>query len=1058
MKIKKVEISAFRAFDNLENSTFDFSLGDDTANFISIYAPNGYGKTSFYDAVEWAITGQIARFQKNAPENKKIGVENRKKNKDQYLLQHNGQKELGFVNVFTDGEKKIFPKKNISKTTVYDFKKEPINNYFRDVVLSQDLIDTFIKEEKADDRYNKFIFNIPHLKDYDTRLQNLNRLIENVSEVILDLKTKKNILEDRQLQFDFEGDSKVLEEINNSINHLIEKEEKLSLIEKNSFSSIEHATLTQKIDSALTQLEIEIETSKIRGENIQIAFNGSKEDENKSGVIQYYINIKKAKELNQQIDALKKSLTTFEQKEVVEKNILDLNKELDKNITLSEESLNIKNQYIRYDTIQKNISELSKKVNVNNELNEDQKKIAQQLKLELNELKINLSTEQKHIKEHKESLQQSSLIESRINKLNKEEESLLQESSTLEANIKSNKKLLKDTTDKIETSKSYLDKLNNDIDLLLDIDSFSNLRVEIKQILELNNYIQQLEQDLFTLKSKINNQKNLNSELKDFISKGLELISEKEDTSCPLCLTDFNTYKELSERISSNPLIDTLLKASLTEKISLETKVKKVKNTSLGIKKRIKNFIKELILKEEKSKAKAEVQLSKINFLFEKNVESLKTLREEKAIALEFFTELSISDFNKKVNNDLEVAEAKIKPLQLQIDRTNLEIEKVTDIIAKTLKESQLYKSNIEEEKKNDVFVLVEKYFRENLKSNTINLSILNSFISKIEITIENIRNSIKIKELKLNELKGQLINNKFSKQELNKQIELVSEAHLLNNMVLKNFENYINSEFKIDLSNLTQNEAILQFENLKMNISENIKNKNEIQKHYKIVKNLKDKVLDFLEVEKIKGNIKSLIKEIKIYKNISDSLTNEKKNLEEYLKETIDNFFYTELINKIYSKIDPHPDNYEIEFDCDFNDSTKPRLQIYTSDSDGRKSVPALYFSSAQINILSLSIFLARALKATKENEEDGAKEEVKCIFIDDPIQSMDSINILSFIDLFRSLTINLDRQLIVSTHEENFHLLLQKKIPKKLFKSKFIQFETFGKLEKTQDDKILI
>jgi exonuclease SbcC len=59
-----------------------------------------------------------------------------------------------------------------------------------------------------------------------------------------------------------------------------------------------------------------------------------------------------------------------------------------------------------------------------------------------------------------------------------------------------------------------------------------------------------------------------------------------------------------------------------------------------------------------------------------------------------------------------------------------------------------------------------------------------------------------------------------------------------------------------------------------------------------------------------------------------------------------------------------------------------------------------------------------------------------------------MDSINILSFIDLFRGITLSLDKQLIVSTHEENFHLLLQKKIPSELFKSKFIEFETFGKI----------
>ena len=1045
MKIKKVEISAFRAFDNIENSTFDFSLGENTANFVSIYAPNGYGKTSFYDAVEWAITGQISRFQKNAPENNKIGIENRKNNKGQYFLQHNGQEKLGFVNVFTDDINKKFPKKSISKSTRYDFNKPPINSYFRDVILSQDLIDTFIKEEKADDRYKKFISTIPHLNEYNTGLQNLIKLIENIGGEISDLKSQKETLEKKQLQFDFEGDSKVLEEINKSISFLIKKEEELSVIEKNSFSTNEHASITQKIDSKLTQVDIEIETLKIRAESIQIAFNGTKGDENKSGVIQYYSNIKKSNELTQKIDELKKLLATLDQKEVAEKIKLDLNKELDKNITLSDESLKIKKQYGRYDTIQKNINQLSRKVDTSNASIEEQKKIVQQLKLELSDSKINLSTEQKHIKEYKERFQQSSIIEERINDFKIDEKSLLKESSALEVNIKSNKESLTDSINKVEINKSYLEKLNNDIDLLLDVDLFDDFEIKISQALESKSKIEQFEKELGALNLKINNQKSLNSELKEFISKGLKLISEKEDTSCPLCLTDFNTYKELSESISNNPLIDALLKSSLTEKASLETQIKKEKKACLEIKIRIEVFTKELILKEEKNKNKTQAELDRFKLLLEKNVESLKILKEEKSIALEFFKELSFSDFKKKTNDDIQVTETKIKTLQLQIDITNLDIEKAKNIIAKTLTESQLFKNNIDEEKKNDVFVLVEKYFREKIKSNSIELSVLDSFIFQIETNSNDIKEKIKAQELKLNELNDLLANNNLSKEELNKQIELTSKVHLLTIKIFKNFENYIVDEFKIDLSNLSIKETILKFGNLKNGISSKIENRNEIQKHYKIVKNLKDKVLSFLETEKIKGNIESLKNEIGVYVNVSGSLVDEKNNLEVYLKESIDNFFYTELINKIYSKIDPHPDNYNIEFDCDFSDS-KPRLQIYTSDSAGKKSVPALYFSSAQINILSLSIFLARALKATNTV----TKESIKCIFIDDPIQSMDSINILSFIDLFRSLSVNLDRQLIVSTHEENFHLLLQKKIPTTLFKSKYIQFETFGKLEK--------
>lgn len=63
MKFKKVEIQAFRAYDKAEDATFDFTHENGSnADFISLYAPNGFGKTSFYDAVEYGITNNIDRF------------------------------------------------------------------------------------------------------------------------------------------------------------------------------------------------------------------------------------------------------------------------------------------------------------------------------------------------------------------------------------------------------------------------------------------------------------------------------------------------------------------------------------------------------------------------------------------------------------------------------------------------------------------------------------------------------------------------------------------------------------------------------------------------------------------------------------------------------------------------------------------------------------------------------------------------------------------------------------------------------------------------------------
>lgn len=60
-----------------------------------------------------------------------------------------------------------------------------------------------------------------------------------------------------------------------------------------------------------------------------------------------------------------------------------------------------------------------------------------------------------------------------------------------------------------------------------------------------------------------------------------------------------------------------------------------------------------------------------------------------------------------------------------------------------------------------------------------------------------------------------------------------------------------------------------------------------------------------------------------------------------------------------------------------------------------------------------------------------------------------MDSINILSTIDLIRSIVVNLNKQIVLSTHDENFHSLLKRKMPPSLFNSKYIELETFGKVK---------
>jgi DNA repair protein SbcC/Rad50 len=107
-------------------------------------------------------------------------------------------------------------------------------------------------------------------------------------------------------------------------------------------------------------------------------------------------------------------------------------------------------------------------------------------------------------------------------------------------------------------------------------------------------------------------------------------------------------------------------------------------------------------------------------------------------------------------------------------------------------------------------------------------------------------------------------------------------------------------------------------------------------------------------------------------------ALKAERDKVVDGLKMLINNFFYEDLINSIYRKIDPHPAFKKVEFRADF-DSDKPGLNIVVSDEGGSLISPILYFSAAQTNILSLSVFLASALHA-----KDDEGNSINVILID--------------------------------------------------------------------------
>lgn len=118
-------------------------------------------------------------------------------------------------------------------------------------------------------------------------------------------------------------------------------------------------------------------------------------------------------------------------------------------------------------------------------------------------------------------------------------------------------------------------------------------------------------------------------------------------------------------------------------------------------------------------------------------------------------------------------------------------------------------------------------------------------------------------------------------------------------------------------------------------------------------------------------------------------------------VKEQLKSFEPT--INKICQRLSPHPLFEEIKLEVISKRGGKDgALQIYAGLDSGQKEVgtkssqgipPSSFFSEAQMNILALSIFLTCAIRQSWSG--------FRLIAIDDPVQQMDDLNANAFFDL---------------------------------------------------------
>lgn len=560
----------------------------------------------------------------------------------------------------------------------------------------------------------------------------------------------------------------------------------------------------------------------------------------------------------------------------------------------------------------------------------------------------------------------------------------------------------------------------------------------------------QQQKELVKVEGLIIGQKEYQDEVRRLIIDVQNVNSVLKDGVCPVCGYDYKSQGELLQRIEANNILDDSIKNLIGQKQRIGDEIQNLSREIHGAQTNLLGMISEKVEKCNKlidQLKNSIVEKERVKGLLNSEIETQKEAIQN--LALEFKNlsleqlrfayieykaskEIEIKNVDETIRNKekekkalFENVENKLKTkdnllVQYSVLLTNPDYLNLSEKLKQDLRSPSF--SSIQWKNRLDVV-------SEEIKKLNVQASALKDYIQKLEvegISEEQIDLNVELKKLTESEIEDMKTNVSKTLSYLNTQCEV----HELDSL-------QIEQSLDIKMVKVAVNEAQQRNAKSKLTITGNIK-------ELEILKDLMVKSIKYMEYQENLDEKNKLKKELGTLESELECCSNEKESLEKYINEYVNNFFDLDLINRLYNTIDPHPDYKKIKFSCNF-DNLRPKLSIVMSPKgeEMKQIVPNLYFSTAQINILSFCIFLAKALHTKNDKGET-----VDCIFIDDPIQSLDDINILSLIDLLRNLAFINKKQIVLTTHDNNFYELLKRKMPANLFNSKFLKLYERGKV----------
>lgn len=1028
IKLSRIELEAFRGYR--DKVSFDFRLPEKKiANIIAIYAPNGFGKTSFFDGVEWSTKGSIERFDENTK------IKNAAKEFGGSILK-NRESELlyGTVSLFDSNE--LYFSRQTSTSENWDLlagridrtSASPLKNIgeykdFKKIeILPQSRIDSFLSSNTPEEKYQAlldfwdgndesdyFVGVSKFHEENDKEKEKIRGEINGLADKIAKLTTSES-------KIDFFNS--LAKEINGSKNNN-------SLIPEfaEQISDAEFETIIRTINVNAASVSSKLQQAESR-QALLIALE--------EGFALYIKNNESLLILTGEVKDLQSSLNNFQQLQNKQVEQDELKMKLQKAEVDLEEIKVISSSKETFSTIVDQIEELLKEQNT---IATEKPSLVQQKNSTENDLKIKAD-------------RLKNLLDSEI-KYNENFERLEDLFNTIEANKKrsesSNNRLslskrIKETRSSLASAiRSEINTVQSMLSLTLEsfcngeytYDIFKELASEIKQEFK---EVNALKNTLKELRSDYNKKGNLNENLQKIIEFGRDFITQTQTSTCPLCNTPQDDFEKLLSRISIQKDDVLNLNQSFDTIQSLELDISKRTN---GLDEKYESLLKKL----RQTVSELTDNLTAIN---------LKILKTEALINYYSGVEMVVESENKRLNEQYNAIESENGLLKLQLEDLDSLKESISRSIMETEKKLEDLKGKItgSDHRVEEIvagiglihqdpqYIKVSTFLeKKTIQQSEYLESGLDKQIRDTDENVQNLRGQVALLQSQI----GNLTESIAGKYKDDIQKDLTEKTNTLNDI-----EGKI-AQYKSQYKSITERDD-LTIEIVRANLSDN-RNINQDLKNLDVkLRELQANIQVMqqnIELNKLKNEREKKQKQLKALEESGEKLGMLKKELSDFLTQKINSVLNQEIINDIYKKIDPHPDFKTIKLVPQF-DGIKPRLFIKAVNEESNDEIdPILYLSSAQVNILSLSIFLAKAL----QNKD----VMVNTIFMDDPIQYLDSINVLSFIDLLRSITADkqLDRQVVISTHDENFFNLLKKKFDPEYYDAKFIEFESYGKLK---------